>query len=258
MLRSLNDMYGFTIAATDGDIGTVKDCYFDDLSYTVRYLVVETGGWLSGRKVLLSPVALRAMAWEEKRIAVALTKAQVEGSPDIDTDRPVSRQHEAAYFAHYDDAPYWAGSLLWGLTPYPYLAATPAGLRMEKFEHEQRWNWEARGPGDPHVRSARVVTGYHIDATDGDIGHVDDYLLDDGSWAIRYMVVDTSNWWAGKKVLVAPAWIEGVDWDISKVQVAITRAQVRDSPAYDPARMVERTYETQLYGHYGQHRYWRE
>ena len=69
------------------------------------------------------------------------------------------------------------------------------------------------GQNDPHLRSSAAVTGYHIQATDGDIGHVEDFLLDDRSWTIRFMVVDTTNWWAGEKVLIAPAWIERVDWD---------------------------------------------
>ena len=102
------------------------------------------------------------------------------------------------------------------------------------------------------------MTGCHIQATDGEIGHVEDYLVDDQSWAIRYMVVDTTNWWAGKKVLVAPAWIGRVDWAQSKVHVILTRAQIQTSPEYDPARAVERAYETRLYSHYGQPRYWSE
>jgi hypothetical protein len=120
------------------------------------------------------------------------------------------------------------------------------------------WNGEAKERGDPHLRSSRAVTGYHIQATDGDIGHVEDFLVDDQSWAIHYVLVDTTNWWAGKKVLVAPAWIEWVDWAQAKVHVTVTRAQIQHSPEYDPARPVERPYETQLYCHYGQPRYWGE
>ena len=126
------------------------------------------------------------------------------------------------------------------------------------YERERRWNWEAEKRNDPHLRSSRAVTGYHIQATDGDIGHVADFLVDDYSWAIRYMIADTSNWWLGKKVLVAPAWIKRVDWDNSKLHVTVTRMQIKNSPEYDPTRPVECAYETQLYGHYGQPRYWDE
>ena len=239
MLRSMKDLHGFTIGATDGDIGTVTDGYFDDLSFTVRYLVVDTGGWLTGRKVLLSPIAVRQMDWAQKRLTAALTKAQVEKSPPIDTDKPVSRQHETAYYGYYGYSPYWAGDYLWGASPYPYLGTGPAPSAAD-LAREQRWSWAAKAREDPHLRSARAVTGYYIQATDGDIGHVEDFLVDDQSWTIRYMLVDTTNWWAGKKVLVAPAWIKRVDWAASKVHVTVTRAQIKTSPEYEPAREVDR------------------
>jgi uncharacterized protein YrrD len=255
MLRSMKALDGCTIGATDGDIGTVTDCYFDDLSYTVRYVVVDTGGWLAGRKVLLSPIAVRKMDWAGKRLTAALTKAQVEKSPNIDTEKPVSRQHETTYYGYYGYTPYWAGSYLWGAYPYPYLGTGP-GLGAAELAREQRWNWAAKEREDPHLRSARAVTGYHLHATDGDIGHVADFLVDDQSWAIRYMIVDTTNWWPGKKVLVAPAWIKRVDWAQSKVHVTLTRAKIQTSPEYDPTRAVKRAYETRLHDHYGQPPYW--
>jgi hypothetical protein len=252
MLRSMKGLYGFTIGATDGDIGTVKECYFDDVSYTVRYVVVDTGGWLSERQVLLSPIAFRAIDWEHKRITAALTKAQVEKSPDIDTDKPVSRQHEATYYTYYGYTPYWVGSYLWGAYPYP--GSEPA-LSAANLDRERRWNWEAKERNDPHLRSSRAVTGYHIQATDGDIGHVEDFLMNDYSWEIHYIIADTTNWWPGKKVLVAPAWIKQVDWDHSKLHVTVTRAQIKNSPEYDPALPVERACETQLHADYGESLY---
>jgi hypothetical protein len=256
MLRNVKDLHGFTIGARDGDIGSVSECYFDDVSFTVRYVVVETGGWLADRKVLLSPIAFRAIDWEHRRITTELNKAQVESSPSIDTQKPVSRQHETIYFGHYGYSPYWAGPYLWGTSPYPLVAPEliPSAAELER---EPRWNWNAVGQNDPHLRSSAAVTGYHIQATDGDIGHVEDFLVDDHSWTIRYMVVDTTNWWAGERVLVAPAWIERVDWDHSKVHVTVTRAQIEKSPAYDPDRPVERAYEEELYERHGVPRYWR-
>ena len=255
MLRSMKHLDGFTIGATDGDIGTVRECYFDDVSYTVRYAVVDTGGWLGERKVLLSPISFRAMDWEHKRITAALTKDQVEKSPNIDTQKPVSQQHEIAYYGYYGYTPYWAGSYLWGAFPYPYPAAGPA-VSVEELERERHWNWETKDRQNPHLRSSREVTGYHIHATDGDIGHVEDFLVDERSWAIRYMIVDTTNWWPGKKVLVAPAWIERVDWGNAKVHVDLGREQIRTGPAYDPAQPIERAYETRLHGHYAKPGYW--
>jgi PRC-barrel domain len=178
MLRSMKDLNGFTIGATDGDIGQVETWYFDDASFTVRHLVVDTSRWLVGRKVLISPRVLR----------------------DID--------------------------------------------------------WEAREGGDPHLRSSAIVIGYHIAATDGEIGHVEDFLVDEATWAIRYMVVDTRNWWSGTKVLVSPGWVARVDWDASKVEVNMTREQIKNSPEYDPSGPVQRDYEARLHDHYGRPGYW--
>lgn len=251
MLRSMHDLQGFTIGATDGDIGRVEAFYFDDTSFTVRHLVVDTSGWLTDRKVLISPMALAAIDWGGKRINAALTKSQVEQSPDIDTDQPVSRQQEIKYHRYYGYPNYWEGAYLWGLGPYPMM--THGG---EAPEYERRWEWGAKERGDPHLRSSGAVIGYHIEATDGDIGHVEDFLVDDATWAIRYMIVDTRNWWPGKKVLVSPEWIERVDWSDAKVHVGVTRAQIKQSPEYDPSGPVARDYEARLHDHYGRPSYW--
>lgn len=251
MLRSMNDLKGFTIGATDGDIGRVDAFYFDDTSFTVRHLVVDTGGWLTGRNVLISPRALRAIDWDGKRITAELTKAQVEQSPDIDTDQPVSRQQEINSYRYYGYPAYWEGPYRWGLGPYPVM--TPGG---EVTDYERRWEWGAEERGDPHLRSSGAVIGYHVAATDGDIGHVEDFLVEDSSWAIRYMIVDTRNWWPGKKVLVSPEWIEGVDWSDSTVRVGVTREQIEKSPEYDPRSSLARDYEAQLHSHYGRSSYW--
>jgi len=222
MLRSMKkDFRGFTIGATDGDIGKVEEFYFDDASFTVRHLVVDTGGWLGHHKVLISPMALRDLDWVGKRVKAALSKVQVEKSPVINTDKPVSRQHEIEYYSYYGYPPYWA-----------------------------------RESGDSHLRSSAAVIGYHIAATDGDIGHVEDFLVDDATWAIRYVVVDTRNWRPGKRVLVSPEWIERVDWSDAKVHVGVTREQIKQSPEYDPLNPVARDYEARLHDHYGRPRYW--
>jgi hypothetical protein len=170
MLRSMKkDLRGFTVGATDGDIGKVEDFYFDDTSFTVRHLVVDTGGWLGGRKVLISPIALRDIDWDGKRINAALTKAQVEKSPAIDTDRPVSRQREIEYYSYYGYPYYWTGPFLWGGFLYPFPLSDP----LTSLEKERHWDWAGKG-GDPHLRSSSTVTGYHIAAADGNIGHVED------------------------------------------------------------------------------------
>src|SRR5689334_4092581 len=116
MIRGADGLKGFTIGATDGEVGGVNDLYFDDERWVIRYLVVDTGNWLPGRKVLISPHAVRTTQWELRRVDVALTRQQVKGSPDIDTDKPVSRQHEAAFFSYYGYPAYWDGTSLWGAT----------------------------------------------------------------------------------------------------------------------------------------------
>jgi hypothetical protein len=253
MLRSTKDLKGFSIGATDGDIGHVEAFYFDDVSFTIRHLVVDTGGWLGGRKVFISPKALRDIDWDGRRIHAALTKAQVEKSPDIDTDEPVSRQKEIEYYRYYGYPSYWSGPYLWGGYPFPVASPEPAtGL-----EHERRWEWGPEKSGDAHLRSSTDVVGYHIAATDGDLGHVDDFLVDDERWSIHYMVVDTSNWWLGKKVLVSSDWITSVDWNNSLLHVDLTREKIKNSPEYDPSGPVHRDYEKRLHDHYGRSGYWK-
>jgi PRC-barrel domain protein len=253
MLRSMNRLEGFTIGATDGDIGKVKGFLFDDASFTVRYVVVDTGGWLAERKVLISPISLGAIDWKQGRITATLTKAQVEECPEIETDQPTWRQSEADYFSYYGYPPYWTGPYLWGPSPYPGPMQPEASRALER---ERPWNWETREADDSSLRDSSEVIGYYIQATDGDLGHVEDFLVDDQSWTIRYMIVDTRNWLPGKKMLVSPQWIERVDWNDEKVYVSLTREQIQNSPEYDPSRPVEREYETQLYGHYGRPTYW--
>ncbi|MFB3818292.1 MAG: PRC-barrel domain-containing protein [Candidatus Methylomirabilales bacterium] len=258
MLRRLSMLEGFTIAATDGDIGRVADAYFDDQSWTVRHLVVDTGGWLSGRQVLISPLSLTAVDWEHDRLHAHLTRAQVEGSPSIDTDKPISRQHEMDYYGYYGMPYYWTGPYRWGAwaTPLDYGTAPGVAANPEAAEIRQAVVTGEREPGDAHLRSARTVRGYAIRATDGDVGHVEDFLLDDRDWALRYLVVDTRNWLPGKHVLVSPEWIDRISWPESAVHVNMLRETIRSSPEFDPATPPERAYEASLYDYYGRPRYW--
>ena len=205
MLRNLKDLRGYAIRATDGVIGEVDDFYFDDDDWGIRYLVVDTGGWLSGRKVLISPIALGSPDWMIQELPVSLTKRQVEHGPGIDTKKPVSRQQEAQYLGYYGYPYYWGGAGLWGMGAYP--GSLPAEGRIEE---DVKLHATRATPvrEDCHLRSGKAVIGYHVKATDGDIGHLDDLLVDDDTWAIRYLIADTSNWWGGHHVLVAPKCLE--------------------------------------------------
>ena len=213
--------------------------------WTIRYLVADTGNWLTGRQVLISPYALAAVNNEEQHITVDLTKQQIEDSPSLNSDKPVSRQFEQTYYGYYGYPRYWNGPYMWG--PYPNIV-------------RDREQWDKSNPGgkalDPHLRSTHQVSGYHIQAADGEIGHVEDFIIDDETWAIRYLIVDTRNWWPGKKVLVSPQWIERVSWGESKVFVNISRETVKQSPEYTEASLLTREYETRLHRHYNRQGYW--
>jgi hypothetical protein len=266
MLRLTQDLLDLAIVAQDstidGEIGDVTDLYFDDAAWTMRYLVVDTGSWLSSRKVLVSPIAAGKADWVAKRLPVAMTREQIRSSPEIDTDMPVSRQHETAYLDYYNYPYYWGGMGLWGSGGYPY-RLTPgyagygsaASMRGEADAAQARADARRRD-SDPHLRSCKAVTGYHIAARDGEIGHVKGMLVDEESWAIRYLVVSTSNWWLGHDVLVAPQWILRVDWEDQTVAVDLTREALKQAPRYDAALPLARDMEIAVYKHHGRAGYW--
>jgi hypothetical protein len=247
MLRNVTHLNGFTIRARDGEIGTLDRFYFDDESWAIRYLVVNTGDWLSGRLVLVSPLALRQAEWESKRLDVALTKKQIENSPPIDTHKPVSRQHEAAYLGYYGYPFYWAGP------NYPAAFAVRREAMAGAEELQVRAGQE---PADIHLRSTEAVTGYHIQASDGEIGHVRDFIVDDETWDIRYLEVYTRNLWPGKKVLVSPQWITRVSWADSKVYLDMTTENIQNGPEWDDSVPVTREYEHRLHDYYARSPYW--
>jgi uncharacterized protein YrrD len=259
MLRNLKDLQGYALRATDGDIGTVKDFYFDDDRWAVRYLVVETGTWLNSRRVLVSPVSLGMPNHDEKVLPVSITRKQVKDSPDIDTEKPVSRQHEMDYLGYYGYPVYWDSVGLWGAGTLPGMML-PEAAPTSTYVREQRDAAAARSElhkhDDPHLRSCKSVTGYHIKAQDGEIGHVQGWLVDEESWAIRYLVVDTSNWWIGHKVLISPQWISEVSWADSIVAVKMTQQAVKEAPTWDPSMPPDREQEIDIYKHYDRTGYW--
>jgi sporulation protein YlmC with PRC-barrel domain len=250
MHRSAKELKGYAIGATDGEIGSVEDFYFDDQRWTVRYLVVDTGKWLPGRKVVISPISLGVVDWEGKKLQVKLSREQVENSPDVQTHKPVSRQYEIELSQYYGYPYYWTGPDVWGP------AAFPVGVPIEGVPEREAREGGVVPEEDLHLHSVNEVLDYYIEATDGDVGHVDDFILDDASWEIRYLVVDTRNWLPGKKVLIAPGWIHRVNWRDSRVYVNLGRETIKNSPEYDGSLPVARDYETQLHQHYDQPRYW--
>jgi hypothetical protein len=245
MLERARTLNGYKLRSLDGDIGSVKDFYFDDQYWTIRYLVADTGTWLTERQVLISPYALKDVISERHEIGVELTKKQIEASPSLDSDKPVSRQFEDSYFGFFGWPTYWSGPYQWGA--YPDIARDRE-LWKAATPHAKAWN--------PHLRSTTQVSGHHIQASDGEIGHVVDFLVDGETWAIRYLIVDTRNWWPGMRILLAPEWIERVSWEESRVYVDLSREEIKQSPPYPAESPLTRDYETELHGHYRRPGYW--
>jgi hypothetical protein len=250
MLRHSSQIDGYAIGASDGPFGSITDFLFDDISWRIRWLVVDTGNFLTGRKVLLPPSALSYVNHIGHQLSVGLTRQQIKDSPDINTDEPVSGQWETDIYDYYGWNPYWYPGFYMGGYGYgggPFLSQ---GLnvrgRGKDFAHHS--------DGDRHLRSVREVTGYHINARDGEIGHVADFLIEDGDWSIRYLVVDTRNWWPGKKVLISPRSIESISLSTRTVNLDVDRQKVKDGPAYDGSQAIDRAYEYQFHGYYDGHR----
>lgn len=255
MFNSISHLSGSKVTASDGDIGHVKEAFFDDRTWTLRYLVVETGSWLSGREVLISPYSVRQPLGSEKHIHVALTQDKVRNSPGVDTHQPVSRQHEREYLAYYQYPEYWDGGSLWGMGSLPY-PVTPVQARVELQANRTMLERDVKA-AEVHLRSSAHVTGYEIQATDDSIGHVQDFVFDDETWAIRYLVVDTRNWWpGGRKVLIGMHWADRIDWATHKVHVRLTREQVKASPVFEDVGSIHREYEMQLHQSYQRQGYW--
>jgi hypothetical protein len=263
MLRNLKELHDYAIGASDGEIGHVKDLYIDDATWVVRYLVVETGSWLSSRSVLISPIAISKPDWASRLLPVSVTKEQVRNSPALDTAKPVTRQHELEYSGYYGYPYYWGGTGYWGGGMYPGMmlpgfggagVLQPIQPEVENARAAAQAHYDESA--DPHLRSCDAITAYHLHASDGEIGHVSGMLIDDETWAVRYLIVDTSNWWVGHQMLIAPSWIEGISWSNGTVSVKLTREAVRDAPVYDPGERLSRADEARLHQHYVRTGYW--
>jgi len=266
MLRSTKDLVGCAVDGLDGSIGKIVDLLFDDHQWAVRSLVVRTGDWLASRRnVLISPISIDACLGTAKTFQTSLRREQVRGSPDVDTHKPVSRQHEVEQYGYYGYPYYWGGSGLWGegmrpdlmLATYSGHMSQEAAQRQEAFVASQAEFHRQRGD-DMHLRSCTAVLGYHLRATDGELGHVAGFLIDDETWVLRYLVINTSDWWFGHDVLIAPSWIEDISWLEANVSVGLSRLAIRAAPAYAAEAMPTREQERQLHDHYPRPHYWKD
>jgi uncharacterized protein YrrD len=218
MMQNGNELLGYSLAALDGDIGHVEDFYFDDESWVIRYLVVDTGTWLTGRRILLTPHSIGTVSRSKETIGVQLRKKQIEESPSIETHTPVSRQHEIDHYRYYGWPAYWDGDAMWGLASYPILLP-PSNEEMKalkKYHHRD----------DKHLRSILAVKGYHIQTADENIGRISDIVLDDRSWEIRQLVVDTGSWLSSKEILISPEMVERISYEESAIIVKLTKEEI--------------------------------
>lgn len=249
MLRKTTDLARFKLRARDGDIGRVKDIYFDDANWAIRHIVADTGTWLTGRQVLLSPFAVQAIDDADQVVGIDLTRKQIEDSPPIEADKPVSAQMERHYFEYYGWPYYWDGPFLWGPYPYPRTYAPPPVF-------DPPADVPRREKGDPHLRSVNAVRRYHIQALDQEFGHLEDFFFSDDNWVIRHILIDTRNWWPGKKVLLPREWISSIDWTHSQIHIDLDRETVKRAPEYQTDQPLTRAYEEQLYRFFNRRPYW--
>lgn len=241
MLYSVKGLEGFAIQATDGEIGQVKDIFFDDEQWTIRYLVILTANWLAGRRVLISPASVRDLNLQARRVLVELTREQIKNSPDVDSDMPVSRLKEIEMAEHFRWPNYWAGPSLWGAGMYPYIArGMPVGPVAQPDTERQAtvFNEVSNFVEQSHLRSVNEVIGYAIEARDGAIGDAQDFLIHRETWRIENLVIDTTKWLPGGEVRVPTDVIESVDWRERKVFVTLTREQIKQSTLYNRAAVT--------------------
>lgn len=248
MFRTAKQLKACSLLATDGEIGRVKDLYFETLHWALRYFVVDAGSWTDHRQVLISPESVFAPEWDKHLLPVGLTREQIRKSPGLETDQPVSRQYEAAMRKHYGWAPYWGMMYADAVSGFPATdapASQPPQPPVDESDLE----------GDPHLFSASAVIGHHVAATDGEIGHVEDFLFDERNWALRYLVVATRNWLPGRKVILSPWWATDLNWPEKKIHMDLTRDAIKASPPYDPDKTLTMEAAGELHDYYGRPRF---
>lgn len=249
MLLAASGLKDYSVAAEDGAIGVLKDFLFDDRTWQIRWLVVQAGGWLVGRQVLVHPSAVLSFDYDRQTLQVSLTKIQIEASPPLSTDQPVSRQHEINTYGYYGWDPLWGGDMFGSTIQGGGMVGPP-----RYFGTQERYNdlgvQNLDGESDPHLRSFNAVKGYHVQASDGDMGHIANLMIDNEQWGVRYLIVETSNWWMGKQVLMAPYAITSINWLDRTVYLDVTQAEVKASPEWDPATVIIEHYQHQLHTHF--------
>ncbi|CQR47515.1 PRC-barrel domain protein [Paraliobacillus sp. PM-2] len=264
MIRRLSIFYlGSTVKqlkinASDGKLGGVLDIYFDDKFWTVRYLVVDTRKWLPGKKVLLSPVSFDSVDMENGSLHVLATTEMIKNAPNQHEDEPVSKQAETKLINYYGwpNYSFGLGGLAgpWGGYTYPQdlVDAQNSGLLQNDVSTDDAM--------DHHLRSVNEIDGsffgYRVEASDGEIGHVSDFVIDDENWKIYYIVVNTNDPLASDHILLSTDWINKVEWASQKVFIDLTKDQFKEIKDFDPNEPITRAYEEKLYSKLGKPKYW--
>jgi hypothetical protein len=245
MLKFASALKGQALHASDGEIGAVADFLFDDRNWAARWVVIDTGPWLNRRKVLLHPAVIGAAEAGQARLPVALTVAQVRGSPELSEHEPVSTKLERHLYDYYGWEPaalesaFGANPIASKFSAPPLFVFTPASEAAANLQD-----------GDPHLRGADAIVGYHVVGVDGAIGKVSDLLVDDVAWSLPYLVVDAGNWWSGKHVLISRHAVREISWAEREIRVEVSRVQVKASPAWSALGDVDANYEKDLHDHY--------
>ena len=232
MQRNIKSLIGYGMEATDGDIGKVEEFYFEDTTWVIRYLILKTGNWFLYRMVLISPQAIIQRDVSPGIFPVNLSKEQIRTSPDIDTDKPVSRQQVMELYGHYAWQRYGVSGFYAGGSA---AAMDNVPITDEKIMKEADPN-DKRSDDDLHLRSTKTIMGYHIHASDGDFGHVSDFILDDANWQIMYLVVDSHSWFGGKQFLIETGTIKEIQWENSKVILNISTDVIKEGTVFDESQ----------------------
>ncbi|MBF0288714.1 MAG: PRC-barrel domain-containing protein [SAR324 cluster bacterium] len=232
--RKLAKLSGYHLHTLDGEMGKLKQIYFDDHHWTARYFVVDSARSSIGHDVLVNPSEIKDIDDANEYFELNQTREQINHSPPPDTVLPVSHHHEQEYSHYYGWMPDWTADPIFGAP----LIHPPVSEEDVNTPEQQ-------------LRSSNEVIGYRIQAEDGEIGHVEDFIVEDPDWKIRYLEINTGNWLPGKKVLIAPTWIRQVSWTDKQVTINLTREAVHSAPTYDPSKLITRDYQLTLYKYYG-------
>ncbi len=250
-MRSLKKMIGYSAESLDGKIGEVDNFYFDTPEWFIRYAVIETGGLLNSKRVLISPESFGEPLWQERKFPISLSKEKIENSPTVEEKRPITMQEEENLIDYYGWDTYW------GLGPYVNLHPRVLAPIRHIPEYVPEDNY-IRDSDNSILKGLYDIEGFSIHASDGVFGRVEDIIIEDESWIIRYLVIDTRRYLPSKKVLIAPEWIEMVNWSTEEIYVDLEKETIKDTPVYDPDAPIDRAYEEKLYDYHEYARYWED